>query len=292
VIDVLTLGEALVSFRTPGPLAGAWPAEAHVAGAEANVAIGLARLGHRSAWVGCVSDDDLGTWVTDTLASEGVDTSFVRRVPGAAAGAMVLVDPSDHARRVTYLRQGSAGSRLEPADALSALDSSVKWLHLSGITPAVSESAREAWVRLALEARTRSVQVCLDVNFRPALWSRDEAANALASVRGLVDLLVASDDEVDLVDDPGIPVVVVKRGSAGATLIIAGESIDLAAAEVPVVDVIGAGDALCAGLLSGLLDGLTPVDALRRGMWVAGWCVASSGDWEGLPTRAGLPHRS
>jgi 2-dehydro-3-deoxygluconokinase len=292
VIDVLTLGEALVSFRTPGPLAGAWHAEAHVAGAEANVAIGLARLGHRAAWVGCVSDDDLGAWVAGTLASEGVDTRFVRRVPAASAGAMVLVDPSDHARRVTYLRRGSAGSQLEPADALAALDSGVQWVHLSGITPALSESTREAWVALAREARTRSVRVCLDVNFRPALWSRREAADALASVRGLVNLLVASDDEVDLIDDPGIPVVVVKRGSAGATLITPEESIDVPAAEVPVVDVIGAGDALCAGLLSGLLDLLTPVDALRRGVWVAGRCVASAGDWEGLPTRASLPHRA
>jgi len=181
----------------------------------------------------------------------------------------VLVDPSDHARQVTYLRRGSAGSRLEPADALAALDSGVQWVHLSGITPALSESAREAWVVLAREARTRSVRVCLDVNFRPALWSRHEAADALASVRGLVNLLVASDDEVDLIDDPGIPVVVVKRGSAGATLITPEESIDVPAAEVPVVDVIGAGDALCAGLLSGLMDLLTPVDALRRGVWLA-----------------------
>lgn len=288
MIDVLTLGEALVSFRTPGPLAGAWHAEAHVAGAEANVAIGLARLGHRSAWVGCVSDDDLGTWVSGTLTGEGVDTRFVRRVPGAPAGAMVLVDPSDHARRVTYLRRGAAGSRLELSDALAALDSGVAWVHLSGITPALSESARDAWVGLAREARTRSVRVCLDVNFRPALWSRDEAANALGSVRGLVDLLVASEDEVDLVNDARIPTVVVKRGSAGATLITAEGSTDVPAADVPVVDVIGAGDALCAGLLSGLLDGLTPVDALRRGVWVAGRCVASAGDWEGLPTRAGL----
>jgi sugar/nucleoside kinase (ribokinase family) len=288
VTDVLTLGEALVSFRTPGPLSGTWHAEAHVAGAEANVAVGLARLGHRPAWVGCVSDDDLGTWVTETLSAEGVDTGFVRRVSDASAGAMVLVDPSDHARRVTYLRRGAAGSHLTQADALAALESGVSWVHLSGITPALSDSARLAWVELAREAKRRSIPVCLDVNHRPALWSRAEAAHALASVRGLVDLLVASDDEVDLVDDEDIPLTVVKRGSEGATLITREGSVDVPAAVVPVVDVIGAGDALCAGLLSGLLDGLTPLDALRRGVWVAGRCVASPGDWEGLPTRAEL----
>ncbi|HSN11107.1 MAG TPA: sugar kinase [Propionibacteriaceae bacterium] len=289
MIDVLTLGEALVSFRTPGPLVGPWRAEAHVAGAEANVAIGLARLGHRSAWVGCVSDDDLGTWVTGTLAAEGVDTRHVRRVADAPAGAMVLVDPSDHARRVTYLRRGSAGSRLTPEDALTALDDEVRWVHLSGITPALSESAHEAWVALAREAKARSVRVCLDVNFRPALWSREEAAATLASVRGLVDLLVASDDEVDLVDDAAIPLVVVKRGPEGATVVGTEGRVDVPAESVPVVDVIGAGDALCAGLLSGLLDGLDPVAALQRGTWVAGRCVSSTGDWEGLPTRGDLP---
>ncbi|HET7723562.1 MAG TPA: sugar kinase [Propionibacteriaceae bacterium] len=285
MIDVLTLGEALVSFRTAGPLAGAWKAEAHVAGAEANVAIGLARLGHRSGWVGCVSDDDLGTWVTATLAAEGVDTTYVRRVRDAAAGAMVLVDPTDHARRVTYLRRGSAGSRLTSGDAIAPLDDGVRWVHLTGITPALSDSARDAWVALARAAKARRVPVCLDVNFRPALWSRQEAAEAMASVRGLVDLLVASDDEVDLVDDPGIPLTVLKRGSEGATLVTAEGELDVPAEPVPVVDVIGAGDALCAGLLSGLLDGLDPVAALHRGSWVAGRCVSSAGDWEGLPYR-------
>ena len=289
MIDVLTLGEALVSFRTAGPLVGTWGAEAHVAGAESNVAIGLARLGHRSAWVGCVSDDDLGTWVTGTLAAEGVDTRFVRRVPDASAGAMVLVDPRDHARRVTYLRRGSAGSRLTPSDALGALDEGVRWVHLTGITPALSESARDAWVALARDAKARSVRVCLDVNFRPALWSRAEAARALAPVRGLVDLLVASEDEVDLVDAPDVPLVVVKQGSEGATLVGSQGRVDVPAEPVPVIDVIGAGDALCAGLLSGLLDDLDPLAALRRGTWVAGRCVASAGDWEGLPSRAELP---
>ncbi len=300
---VVTLGETLVSFRTPGPLEGAWPATAHVAGAESNVAIGLARLGHDVAWVGCVSDDDLGTWVTATLAGEGVDVRHVRRVPDANAAAMVLVDPSDHARRATYLRRGSAGSHLVAADAERALDevsaarrpvepgptgTGASWLHLTGITPLLSASAADAWTAAARRARALGVRVCLDVNYRPALATREVAAESLAGVRGLVDLLVASDDEVDLVDDPSVPLIVIKRGADGATLVAGDRTVDVPADRVEVVDVIGAGDALCAGLLSGLLDGLDPADALRRGSWVAGRCVASPGDWEGLPRRADL----
>ena len=285
---VVTLGEALVSFRTPRPLAGSWSASAHVAGAESNVAIGLARLGHPVAWVGCVSDDDLGTWVTGTLAGEGVDVRRVRRIPDADAAAMVLVNPADHARRATYLRRGSAGSRLAPGDVLAALDATTSWLHLTGITPMLSASAADAWVAAARRARALGVRVCLDVNYRPALGSREQAAAALAGARGLVDLLVASDDEIDLFDDPSVSTTVIKRGPDGATLLHDGRSVDVVADRVEVVDVIGAGDALCAGLLSGLLDGLDHADALRRGTWVAGRCVASTGDWEGLPYRSDL----
>ena len=101
--------------------------------------------------------------------------------------------------------------------------------------------------------------------------------------------LPALEYESGLVDDLDVQLVVVKRGSEGATLVGHQGRVDVPAEPVPVIDVIGAGDALCAGLLSGLLDGLDPVAALRRGTWVAGRCVASAGDWEGLPVRAELP---
>lgn len=290
--DVLTLGEALVSLRT-NAIGPGWSASAHVAGAETNVAIGLARLGHSARWVGRVSDDALGAWVVDTLEREGVDTGFVVRGDGPA-GAMVLESPADHARRVTYLRRGSAGSALGPDDALAALPGCDR-VHLTGVTLALSDSARAACLALARAASAGGLPVSLDVNFRPALWGPDAAREVLAQVLPFVDCVVASEEELPLlVDAPepdavarllggGASRVVVKRGERGASAWASDERVDLPARAVEVVDVIGAGDALCAGFLSGQLEGLGLRASLQRGIDVAAACVASPGDWEGLP---------
>lgn len=296
--DLLTCGEALVSFRTDA-VAGAWPATAHVAGAEANVAIGVARWGHTARWVGRVSDDRLGEWVLATLSDEGVDTGFVVRDPNPA-GAMVLESPADHARRVTYLRRHAAGAHLAPDDVLPALDG-CRRVHLTGITPALSASARAACLALATAAHARGVPVSLDVNHRPALWSEEEAKATLAELLPWVDTLIASEEELPLVapgTEPdavaallagGVAEVVVKRGERGASVFTASGAVHVLARPVEVVDVIGAGDALCAGYLSGRLDGLGVAESLRRGIDVASACVASAGDWEGLPGRPDRP---
>lgn len=293
--DLLTIGEALVSFRTDA-IAPGWTASAHVAGAESNVAIGVARLGHAACWVGRVSDDALGSWVVATLAGEGVDVSHVVR-DARQAGVMVLESPADHARRVTYVRRGSAGSALASGDVLAALPG-CRRVHLTGVTLALSDGARQACVALAREAAAAGIPVSLDVNHRPGLWSVDEAGAALAQILPHVATVIASEDELPLlVDAPeaeavahllagGASEVVVKRGERGASAWSADAEAHVPARAVEVVDVIGAGDALCAGLLSGLLDGLPLAAALARGTDVAAACVSSPGDWEGLPRRS------
>lgn len=292
--DLLTVGEVLISFRTDA-IAPGWAATAHVAGAESNVAIGLARLEHTARWVGRVSEDALGEWILRTLADEGVDVSAAFRDPHPAA-AMVLESPADHARRATYIRRGSAGSHLSADDVLPAL-AGCRRVHLTGVTLALSDSAREACVALARAASEAGVPVSLDVNHRPALWSEAEASAALAMVLPYVDCVIASEEELPLlVDAPEADAVdsllagaasqiVVKRGERGASAFDAAGRVDVPARTVQVVDVIGAGDALCAGLLSGLLEDLPLAAALERGVEVASACVASAGDWEGLPRR-------
>lgn len=296
-VDVATVGEALVSFRTDA-IAPGWTASAHVAGAESNVAIGLSRLGHAVRWVGRLSEDALGRWVSDTLAAEGVDVS-TGPAEGRPAAAMVLESPADHARRATYLRQGSAGSKLSADDVLPAV-AGARRVHLTGVTPALSTTARTVWLEVGRAAHAAGVPVSFDVNHRPALWTGAEAAAAFAELVPHTDLLIASEDELALVADgdeaeavahlldAGVEVVVVKRGEHGASAFTTSGRCDVPALTVPVVDVIGAGDALCAGLLSGLLDGLDLESALTRGVAVASACVATPGDWEGLPTRAEL----
>jgi 2-dehydro-3-deoxygluconokinase len=135
------------------------------------------------------------------------------------------------------------------------------------------------------------------VNFRSRLWSREDAREALQGLVGTVDVLVASDDELDLVADGdetaavsallgvGVGHVAVKRGPAGATLWVGDDRHDVGAFAVTAVDPFGAGDAFSAGLISGLLDGLAPDECLRRGALLGAFAVSSHGDWHGLPRR-------
>jgi 2-dehydro-3-deoxygluconokinase len=140
-LEVITLGEPLIALvaREAGPLAEATTFERHVAGAEANVAVGLARLGHATAFIGRVGDDGFGTAIRRHLRGEGVDVSMLATDPSAPTGVLVRERRTLGASQVTYLRSGSAGSRLRPDDVASALSSrtlrGARWLHVTGITP-------------------------------------------------------------------------------------------------------------------------------------------------------------
>jgi 2-dehydro-3-deoxygluconokinase len=271
-----------------------------VAGAELNVAIGLSRLGHAARWCGVLGEDQFGALVLRTLRAEGVDVSAVRRM-AAPTGIIVFEPMVAGVTRVDYHRTASAGSRLSPADVLGAYEQRPRILHVTGITPALSESAADAIRQGAVRAHTDGVTVCLDVNHRSRLWSTEQARAMLGPLVSDVDIIVASDDELTLVTPPdlngeaeqvdwlhgkGVGQVVVKRGADGASAYLAGESVvHQAARTVIAVDTVGAGDAFVAGYLSGVLDGLAVPDRLLRAVTVAGFAVSTVGDWAGLPTR-------
>jgi 2-dehydro-3-deoxygluconokinase len=296
-VDLLTIGEALVSLRSAGPLASGGALTMHLAGAEANVAIGLARLGHRAAWAGRVSDDELGGYVLRQLRAEGVSVDHVTRDPQRPAGLMFLERRTADLTRVRYHRAGSAGSKLDVEDLRPALAAGTRLLHLTGITPALSDSAHEA-TRWAAETASRSeALVCLDVNYRAKLWSRDDARAALTRLAGYASVVVASADELDLVGEAGaaeetvvagllargVTTVLVKLGSEGARAYTGDGVRRTAALPVTAVDTVGAGDAFTAGYLSGHLDGLDLTGRLRRAVTLGAFAVAGHGDWEALP---------
>lgn len=296
--DLLTFGESMVSFRSPGPLALGGALTTHLAGAESNVAIGMARLGHRSEWAGRVARDEFGELVLRALRAEGVVLDHVTRDAERATGLMFLEQRTADVMRVDYRRAGSAGSALSWADVEPAVAAGPRVLHLTGITPALSTSAADAVVRAARVAAAAGSIVSLDVNHRARLWSRDQARATLAGLLAHVRLVIASEDELDLVaaggDEAsavadllrrGIEEVVVKRGAAGASVWTLDGRIDALAVPVGVVDVVGAGDAFSAGYLSALLDGLPLADRLGRGCVLGAFSVSARGDWEGLPRR-------
>lgn len=301
VPDVLTIGESMVAFRSVGPVAQGGTQVTRVAGAESNVAIGLARLGHSVAWAGRVGPDSFGRLILRELRAEGVDTTHTVVDPSRPTGLMFVEQRTADLTQVEYRRSGSAGSALRREDVEAALEGLVQsgagLVHLSGITPALSGSARDCIQWVAETAAAAGALVSFDVNFRARLWSRGQAREVLAPLASHTAYVIASEDELDLVAggpeaeaaqdllDRGVRAVAIKRGARGATVHTRAGRVDLPALAVTAVDPIGAGDAFSAGYLSGVLDGLEPAECLRRGVAAGAFAVSVPGDWEGAPTR-------
>lgn len=303
--EVVTLGEPLVALRaqTPGPLHESSAFTRHVAGAESNVAVGLARLGHTVAFIGRTGEDGLGDAVRARLAQEGIDIRHLVRDP-APTGLLLRESRRFGSAQLLYYRAGSAGSKLAPADVEAARTSiaSARWLHLSGITPALSASAREA-AHFAVElARASGLTVSLDVNLRRRLWtSSAEAANVLGQFVEASDIVLGDFEELHLLNGgtdaamaasalaSGARIAVAKLGAEGALAASAGELVRAPGLHVPgVLDPVGAGDAFAAGFVSSRLEGLGLRAALERANLCGAFVVAAEGDIEGMPTRSEL----
>jgi sugar/nucleoside kinase (ribokinase family) len=298
MLDLLTLGEPLICLTATGRLPASPSLGKSVGGAEANVAIGLARLGLRAGYVSRVGDDPFGDEILRTLRGEGVDVSHVQRSTTRPTGLMVKELRSPHDVRVHYYRQGSAVTELAGVGAAPA----ARHVHVTGITLALGAGPAAAVAELLAAARAMGAGVSLDPNIRLKLWSLDDAVAALREVLPQVDDLLLSEDEAlalagagELTEallwlvDRGIARVVVRRGAAGAVGAGSGggERVEVAAeAAGPVVDTVGAGDAFTAGYLFERLCGATFAAAMATGTWAAGHVVSHVGDYEGLPDRA------
>jgi 2-dehydro-3-deoxygluconokinase len=301
--EVVTFGETmgLLAADEVGPLRSGHRMVLGVAGTESNVAIGVSRLGHRVAWAGRVGADPIGQLVLRELRAEGVDVTHAITDSGSPNGFMLKVRRTTATSEVIYARRGSAGSRLCPDDVPADVIAGAKVLHVTGITPALSETARDAVWRAVEVARANGVAVSFDMNHRTALWSDAEASGVLRDLVKLADLVFGSENEAALVvgscgaadaaqrlANLGPRHAVVKRGELGYTACIDGELLSDAAVPVPVADPVGAGDAFVAGYLASWLDGSTPAQSLQTANLAGAFVVAVPGDWEGLPTRKEL----
>lgn len=300
---LVTVGEALVALTPPGvgPLRSAVSFGVGVAGAESNVAIAVRRLDGASTWIGRVGADELGELILTRLRGEGIDVSGAIRDPDAPTSLLIKERRTADVLRVSYYRRSGPGARLQPGDLDEAVIRSAGVLHVTGITPALSESAR-ACVRAAIEiARAAGVLVSLDYNHRAALWTEADAARELRELTRLADVVFAGAAEAALVVDDDAPQamavalsrlgptqVVVKLGAAGATAVIDGVPLDVAAHPVSVIDPVGAGDAFVGGYLAELLEGAEPAVRLATAARCGAFAVTVAGDWEGLPSRAEL----
>ena len=204
---LLAVGEtmALLTAAEVGRLRHAGALTLGVAGAESNVAIGARRLGCPAAWVGRVGDDELGELVVSRIRAEGVDVGGVVRDPGAPTSLMLKERRTADLVRVLYYRRNGPGSRLHPDDLDPAQVAAAGVLHVTGITPALSDSAR-ATVDHAVElARAAGVPVSFDLNYRSALWPPEEAAAVCRDLAARADVVFAGDDEAGLLGLTGDP---------------------------------------------------------------------------------------
>jgi len=301
--EVVTLGEVLAALLAPTglPLAAATTLDVTFAGAEANVAVGLSRLGHRVAHLGRVGADPLGEGALACLRAGGVDVGQMRIDPGRPTGLLLRDVVTSRPISVQYHRSGSAGSALCDADVMPDVVADARLLHLSGITPALSSSARSACRRAVEEARAAGTVVSFDPNVRLRIAPRDHWNGIVREFAGFADIVLTGADDartaLDVTDpadaaawfhDRGATVVVVKDGPHGAWESSDGQVVRQPARPVPVVDPVGAGDAFAAGWLSGWLRGHPAEERMRAATAVASCVVSTPGDLAGLPTAAVL----
>ena len=295
-LDVITAGETMVLGVPPRPgrLRHAGSVELKIGGAESNLAIALSRLGLSTGWAGYLGDDEPGQLVLDGIRAEGVDTSQVRRIEGRPTG-LYLREQVGADVRVYYYRQGSAASTMQR----EALDpdylGGAKFVHLTGITPALSDDCRAFVLWAAREARAAGARVSFDLNYRSKLWGTKQAREFAEEILPDVYLLLAGDEEARALwdrDDEALVLdlaglgpeeVVLKTGSAGSLALVDGEILEHPAFRVSEVDPVGAGDAFAAGYLAGHLWGLPPEERLRVANAMGALSVATLGDYEGLP---------
>jgi len=303
---LVTLGEAMVALRAMdvGTTRMGDRFELDVAGAESNVAVGVARLGGRARFIGRVGDDDAGRAIERALRGEGVELSLTIDAD-RPTGMLLATTPAQARFRVSYGRVMSAGSRLSPGDLDEDTMTTAALLHVTGITPALSATCAAAVEAALIFARRNGVRVSLDVNYRSKLWSRSQAAAALQPLIEQCDFLFAgieeahlllgndsTNDPVALADDlhqRGARAVIITDGARGSWLRdLDGTQYRQLALPATVVDSTGAGDAFVAGFLAETLRDAPIPDRLLTAAACGARACEGRGDWRNAPTRREL----
>ncbi len=302
--DLVTFGEAMARLSVPrgSRLVDAERFDVHVGGAEANVAAVLAQLGRRARWLGTLPSNDLGELVLRRLRALQVDTAGVGRRPDSRLGVYYF-EPGVPPRpsRVIYDRADSAMRTGELPDAWLDDVAAARLLHLTGITAALGATVAEQVRRLVEHANARDVPVSFDVNHRAALWSVDDARSPLLWIVQRSSLVFCSlrdgsvlfgtgrfDDErrppTERAEDlaraivaEGPSTAVVTLGDEGVAALHGDEIVHASSEHAEVVDRVGAGDALAAGVIDGWLDGDVAA-GVRRGSRLAALALAQTGD--------------
>lgn len=305
-MKIVLMGEPMGLFMAneTGALSEVDSFSVSIAGAEYNVAVGLARLEHTPAYCTRLGFDPLGERILRGMRQNHIATDLVMQTETAVTGFMMKSSTDQGDPDIAYYRKGSAASQITTHD-IDALDLyGCERLHVTGIFPAVSASALAATKRLISRAKALELPVSFDPNLRPQLWESEKKMVAtLNSLAEGVETVLPGLGEGEILTgrntpegvaefyhDLGVKNVVVKLGKEGAYFSEKSGQSGFSPA-FPVrkkVDTVGAGDGFAAGVISALAEGETLEEAAFRGNVIGAVQITHRSDNEGLPTREEL----
>ena len=284
--ELITLGEAMIVFiaENEGEFTDIKSFSKGIAGAELNVSMGLSRLGNKVAYITRLGKDVFGDHIENIIHQEGIVADHIFKDEDHTTGFYFKTKVKDGDPQVHYFRKNSAASQLTRNDIEMTDFTGAKILHITGITPALSESATDAVYAAIEKARANNMLISFDPNIRLQLWkSQAQMVEVLNDIASKCDVILpgikegailtgktTQEEIADFYLNQGAKAVIIKNGATGAYLktleeekMVAGFKID------KVVDTVGAGDGFATGVLSGLLDGKSYEEAVVRGMLLA-----------------------
>ena len=294
-VDILALGEPMVEFNQTREGDGSLYLQGF-GGDTSNFAIAAARQGARTGYISAVGDDLHGQMLRELWSCEGVDASTVDTHADAFT-AVYFVTHDEHGHHFSFLRQGSAASRMT-ADILPRTRiAAAKVLHLSGISLAISPTARETCHTAIDVARRAGVAVSFDTNLRLQLWPLEVARGAINDAIGVADICLPSDGDMTAltgISDPdaivdhclglGAKIIALKRGASGALIADASARHRILPFPCRAVDATGAGDTFGGAFVARIVAG----DGLEAaGRYAA---VAAALSTEGYGAVAPIPN--
>ncbi len=295
---LITLGETMAVF-TPGAqgaLRYVADYRMRIAGAESNLAIGIAKLGGGAGWISGLGRDEFGYFVRNAIRAEGVDTSRVVFDDAYATGLM-FKEMGAGETKVYYYRENSAASRLGPQHLDPEYFKDAQFLHLTGITPVLSESCRRLVTHAIELAKQYNLRISFDPNIRQKLWRNTDYTPLMRQLTLAAHIVLMGLDEAEILfgtqEPEAIFNLLFERGNAQRAAIkngaegswVADKTMWQKIAPHPCkpVEPIGAGDAFNAGFLTGVMRGLDTETCGRMGNIAGAMATESPGDIEGYP---------
>jgi 2-dehydro-3-deoxygluconokinase len=271
-----------------------------------NTAVAAARLGSSVGYVTRLGNDAFALALQELILKEGIQLSPNRSAKASTGLYFVSVD-NDAEREFVYYRKNSAGTLLSPDDISVDLIKNAKIIYASGITMAISESARKAVVKAFMLAREHGVMTAFDPNYRELLWQSEErTVDAMNEILPYVDIFLPSFPEdtsmmisfnrpeqvLDYFLFKGIKLVVVKAGAQGCYIGYKKEVQHLPAIPIKAIDTTGAGDAFNGGFLHGIAQEESLINCAKLGITTASLKVLNRGSATAMPAKDAVYSRA